>query len=151
MPVIDLVDGKEMRTSYGHINVRHVRPGVLFMVQRGFLTKPFHLAIIGELDRAIVETRPITMYVDAWEFDGYEPSYRTVWTSWFQRNLSNLSTFPFLVRSTLVRLGLRAVNVATGGVMRPVYSSEAFDRELREAGIDPERYRFRSTSADAEL
>jgi len=140
MPVNDLVDGTEMTTPSGHVSVRRVRPGVLFMVQRGFLSKPFHLAIIGELDRAIVESSPVTMYVDAWDFDGYEPTYRIAWTDWFRRNKPNLSMFPFLVRSMLVQLGMQAVNTATGGVMRPIHSPDEFDRILRQANIPPERY-----------
>ena len=96
-----------------------------------------------ELDKALAEASPISIFDDFEELEGYDSEGRLHLMAWTKENWAELRMVHILVRSRVVATGLSVANVAFGGAIRshterPRFEA-AFKLELEQATVAPRK------------
>jgi len=75
-------------------------------------------AMIVQLDQAMSEGSPLSVFGDFEELEGYDADARSLLTKWTKDNFANLRVMHILVKSRAVATGVSVANVALRGAMR---------------------------------
>jgi hypothetical protein len=125
-------DGIHLDTKRGAALFQEPAPGIVVYSVAGFADVELHRMVLPDLEEAITRNGRIEFFADGGGLEGYDTQFRVEWTDWFKANRSNLVDVHVLVRSSIARMGLSVANLATGGMLRPYYSSGEFDAALRK-------------------
>jgi len=136
-------DGIRLDSKRGAVFFQEPAPGIVVYSVAGFADVELHHMILPDLEEAIARNHGIELFADGGELDGYDTQFRLEWTDWFNANRKNLGDVHVFVRSSIARMGLSLANLATGGMLRPYYSSASFDAALRKRAPDWTRVAIR--------
>jgi hypothetical protein len=133
-PVSSTPEERVYASGGGRIVIRWPAPHVIVYVESGFLSAAFVAVINEELDMFVGKSdRPIHVFVDAWELDGYDSEIRIGASRWLEQNRERVAKQHMLVRSRLTRMGLAVAGLMLGGLLQGYTDREAFDASLKEA------------------
>jgi hypothetical protein len=133
-PVSSKPEEEVYASDKGRVVVRWPAKHVLVYIESGFLKAEFAAAINTALDAFVAKAdRPIHVFVDAWDLDGYDSEIRIGASKWLEDNRSHVAKQHMLVRSKLARMGLAVASLMLGGLLQGYTDREAFDRALTDA------------------
>lgn len=128
---VETPSGDESWTSpRGTLTIRHPAPGVVLFIEKGFLIGDFAAHIKAHSDRVLEESPNITLFVDAYELEGYDPEIRNAGSAFLKEHGHKVVAQHMLVRSRLTKMGLSVVSLMFGGLIKGHHDRNSFDGEL---------------------
>lgn len=125
--------GEGWVSARGELQIRHLAPGVVLFVEKGFLSSEFAHLILEHSDQARGEADQVQLFVDAYDLDGYDPEIRNGGSAWLKKHASRVIAQHVLVRSRLTKMGLSVVSLALGGLIKGHHERRSFDGDLAAA------------------
>lgn len=120
-------------SSRGELRLRWPAPGVVVFVEKGFLSAAFVPFILHGASVALSQAQRITLFVDGYDLEGYDPEIRNAGTSVLKDNASRVIVQHMLMRSRLAKMGLSVVSLILGAVIEGHTERAPFDAALGKA------------------
>lgn len=131
---VEAPSGEESWTSpRGSLTIRHPGPGVVLFIEKGFLVADFAAHIRTHSERALEQSAAITLFVDGFDLDGYDPEIRNAGSAFLKEHGPKVVAQHMLVRSRLAKMGLSVVSLMFGGLIKGHHERNSFDGELAAA------------------
>ena len=132
-PVSSSPEERVYASGAGRVVIRWPAEHVIVYVESGFLSAPFADVINEVLDEFVAKAqRPIHVFVDGWDLEGYDSEIRVGASRWLEKNRDRVAKQHMLVRSRLTRMGLAVASLMLGGLLQGYTDRNTFEAALRE-------------------